>query len=176
MEKPKPKFVFQCQRCGICCENKEDLPVNLTDIERWTKDGSIYEVSSHLSIVESFGIFTLQIDREDGICKMYDPEKKECIIYSSRPISCKAFPLRYNGKNYTIRDKKCPGLDQEKMTAEELKEIREASKSDYEGEDLIMKILPTLQSIIMRDIAEKSKEAYEGLTEEQREKLKEMFG
>jgi len=175
MDGEKPKFVFSCQRCGRCCERKEEIVIHITDMERWSKEGMIYQVFPHISLVENFQMFTIQMNLEDGVCKMYDMEKKECTIYSSRPITCHAFPLKFNGKNYFIKDKECPGLGDNCMSAEELRDIRDAAKNEYIGEDMMMAVLPVLQSLILKDTTEKSKEAYEKLTDEEKEKLEEMF-
>ena len=105
MDGEKPKFIFRCQRCGRCCEMKEEIAIHMTDMERWSNEGLMYMVFPHISLVEDFQTFTIQMNIEDGICKMYDMEKKECTIYSSRPITCRAFPLKFNGKNYFIKDK-----------------------------------------------------------------------
>ena len=175
MDGEKPKFIFRCQRCGRCCEMKEEIAIHMTDMERWSNEGLMYMVFPHISLVENFQTFTIQMNIEDGICKMYDMEKKECTIYSSRPITCRAFPLKFNGKNYFIKDKECPGLDDDNMSAEELKDIRYAAKNECMGEDQMMAVLPVLQSLILKDATEKSKDAYEKLTDEEKEKLEEMF-
>jgi hypothetical protein len=116
------------------------------------------------------------MEREDGRCKMYDSEKKECEIYESRPISCRAYPLGYNGKNFVLRDKECPGLNKEGMTREELDELKDAARNDYDEESRMLMMLPALQSIVIKDLEAKSRDAYEGLSDEQKERLKDAFG
>ncbi|MDY6865573.1 MAG: YkgJ family cysteine cluster protein [Halobacteriota archaeon] len=175
MEKEKPKFVFHCQRCGRCCERKEEIVILINDIKRWSDEGVIYQVFPHISIVERCQKLSIRMNLEDGVCEMYDKEKKECTIYSSRPITCRSFPLRFNGNNYFIKDKECPGLSSESMSAEELTEIREAAKGEHVGEGQMMSVLPVLHSLILKEVTEKSKEVYENLTDEEKEKLEEMF-
>ncbi|MDY6930956.1 MAG: YkgJ family cysteine cluster protein [Halobacteriota archaeon] len=175
MGEEKRKFVFHCQSCGRCCKRKEGIVILIDDIQRWSKEGTIYRVFPHISIVERFQNFTIQMNLENGVCEMYDEEKKECTIYSSRPITCRSFPLRFNGNNYFIKDKECPGLSSESMSAEELKEIREAAKEEHVGEGQMISVLPVLHSLILKEVNEKSKEVYENLTDEEKEKLEEMF-
>ncbi|MDY6958693.1 MAG: YkgJ family cysteine cluster protein [Halobacteriota archaeon] len=176
MEKEKPRFVFRCQRCGECCKRKEEIVILINDMERWSREGIIYQVFPHISIVERSQKLSIRMNLEDGgICEMYNKEKKECSIYSSRPITCRSFPLRFNGNNYFVKDKECSGLSVESMTGEELSEIREAAKEEYTGEGQMMAVLPVLQSLILREVTEKSKEVYEKLTDEEKEKLEDIL-
>jgi Fe-S-cluster containining protein len=171
----KQKFVFNCQRCGRCCEKRGDIPIYLSDIERWTNEGKIYQISPYLSISSEFGVPSIQMERENGKCKRYDEEKKECQIYDSRPVTCRADPLKYDGKGFKIRDKECPGLNKGEMIKEELEEIKEAAKKEYVEETRMVMILPLLQALLLKDITKKSEEAYSKLTEEEKEKIKEIF-
>jgi Fe-S-cluster containining protein len=175
MQEERAKFVFNCQRCGRCCEQKEDIAVYLSDIEEWSKDGTIYQVFPNLSISEEFGVMSIQLQREDGKCILYDKDKKECTIYEHRPLTCRAYPLKYNGKGFLIKDKECPGLQQGEMSQESLSEIRNAAKNEQEEESRILMILPILGSILLKEIEKKSQMAYDELTDEEKEKLEEIL-
>lgn len=171
-----PKFVFQCQMCGTCCQHKEDVTIYISDMERWAEDGIIYQVLGDLQIYAEFGVPSIQLKEEKGVCVMYDPEDKKCRIYESRPLTCRAYPLGYDGQHYRVKNKECPGLKAERMTQEELLEIREAAREEQREEKRMLQILPALQTVIIRDVAQKSQESYENLSEEEKAKLKEILG
>lgn len=52
------KFVFVCNRCGLCCCNLDK--------------SQLYK----------------SLDRGDGVCRYYDEGTKLCMIYDKRPILC----------------------------------------------------------------------------------------
>jgi hypothetical protein len=62
------------------------------------------------------------------------------------------------------------------MTREELDELKDAARNDYDEESRMLMMLPALQSIILRDLEAKSRDAYEELSDEEKERLKEVFG
>lgn len=173
MEEAKPKFIFNCQRCERCCER--DISIYLNDIERWSKDGTIYQVFPSLTISAESMAVSLNLEKEDGKCKMYDPASKECKIYNSCPIVCRAYPLMHDGSGFLLRDKDCPGLNKGEMTAESLDEMRKAAIEENEDEKRTATILPMLQAILMGQMAKKSEEAYSKLSEEEKAKLEEIF-
>lgn len=152
-----------------------DIPIYLSDIEKWTNEETLYQISPYLYISTESGAPSIQIEKENGKCKRYDEEKKECKIYGNRPVACRAYPLKYDGEGFKIRDKECPGINKGEMTKEELDEIKEAAKTEHEEEKRILMILPILHALLMKDIAKKSEEAYSKLTEEEKGKIKEIF-
>jgi len=173
MQESKPKFVFTCQRCGRCCE--QGAMVFLSDIEEWSRDGTIYQVFPELSISDDLGILSIRIEREDGKCKMYDSEKNECKIYDHRPTACRAYPLRHHGSAFLLRDKECPGLNAGEMTKEELEEIRNSAGREYDEGTRTVAVLPVLQALLMKDMARKSEEAYSKLTDEEKAELEKIL-
>ncbi len=172
----KPRFVFTCQRCGQCCEKDRKIWIFLGDIERWSKDGTIFKVFPNLDVIDENNIPSIQLERENSKCKMYDIEKKECRVYNSRPISCNAYPLKWNGKAYLIRDEECSGLNKGFMTQESLEEIRNAAKKEHEEEERTLTNLPIIQAILLKDFIKKSESELDKLSEDEREKIKEIFG
>ncbi|MHA1444985.1 MAG: hypothetical protein ACTSR4_09605, partial [Candidatus Hodarchaeales archaeon] len=44
----KKKFIFNCTKCGQCCEKREFVPVSLADIRNWTANGTINKTFQHL--------------------------------------------------------------------------------------------------------------------------------
>ncbi|NPV63133.1 MAG: YkgJ family cysteine cluster protein [Methanotrichaceae archaeon] len=175
MDSSKPKFIFNCQRCGRCCETRGDLPVYLDDIERWSKDGTVYRVFADLSVAEDSGLPQIRLTNKEGRCPMYDTEKKECSIFDSRPIACRAYPLRFDGHGFLIRDPECPGLNQGEMSQEALEEIRDAARKEHQEEERFIAVLPIIHAILMKDIVDRSEKEFEKLSDEEKEKIKEIM-
>ena len=176
MVNDKPRFVFNCQRCGQCCQKDRKIKIFLGDIERWSKDGTIFRVFANLAVIDENRIPSIQLERENNKCKMYDIEKKECLIYNSRPIICSAYPLKWDGRAYLIRDEECSGLNKGAMTREGLEEIRNAAKKEYVEEERTSTNLPIIQAILLKNLIKKSESELNKLSEDEKEKIKEIFG
>ena len=52
-------MTFPCIQCGLCC-------MNLHESELYA-----------------------DLDRGDGVCRHYDVQKKNCLIYDERPLKCR---------------------------------------------------------------------------------------
>ena len=184
-EKISPgKYVFECQRCGQCCEKSDSVVVSMADLERWSKD---------VTLPSLYQFLTMEIKDEDYIqvslkkpesqegkaesgCPLYDRENKLCNIYFSIPLYCKSFPLGYDGNKYFIKDKSCPGIGKGTMSEKTLGEAREAAKQDFEARVSTALLLPLIQGLAMKFIMEQSKKQIDSLTDEQKEKLREILG
>ena len=106
-DKRPPKFKFECQKCGRCCKD-ETIYITITDLDRWVADNSIYRVIHLLNLDESTGELKVVLKKDDdGFCNLYHRDNKTCTIYYSRPLTCRAYPLGFNGKNYILRSKNC---------------------------------------------------------------------
>lgn len=147
----------------------------MNDIERWSKDGTVYQVFPHLTVSGESLALSLHLEREDGKCRMYDPASKECKIYDNRPQVCKAYPLMHDGSGFLLRDKECPGLDKGEMSKKALEEIRKAAVEENEDEARTAVVLPMVQALLLSDMAKKSEEAYSKLSEEEKAKLEEIL-
>ena len=83
-EKKPPKFVYNCTKCGLCCEKKDYVQVYLADLERWVSDGSLSYVMAYLQIEEEgpFGVkMVLKREKTDDNpsgCPLYDHNNKIC--------------------------------------------------------------------------------------------------
>lgn len=176
-----PKFVFECQRCGECC--KRDFDICIDDIEQWVGSGSIYQMIPHLSLEGEYGSLRIAFKKTDaGICPMLkkgDSDDAEsvavCTIYENLPASCRAFPLGYNGKNYIVVSKECPGLNKGSMTSEALQMMRDAARDNFEHRASTRMLLPMLQGLFMEQYSRQSKKAYEEMSDEDKKKLEEIF-
>ena len=164
-EKQRPKFMFVCQKCGKCCKD-EKVQVSLHDLERWVSDNTIYRVMHLLQLVEEDGVFRVYLKKDDdGKCNLYHRDNKECTIYASRPLSCRAFPLGFNGEDYFIKSKKCIGLGKEGMTKDDLFQIRESAFEEFIGLRQIGNILPVLYGIVFNKLIADSQAFMDKLSE-----------
>jgi Fe-S-cluster containining protein len=179
----KSKYKFECQKCGECCEKADSIVVSLADLNRWNKDLTLPSLYPYLTI-EMINQSQIQIslkktDTEEGKspkgCPLYDEKNKICNIYFSMPLYCSSFPLGFDGKNYFIKDKDCPGIGKGKMTDELLKKARELAKEDFEARVDTSMLLPIIHGMILGFILDQSKKRIEELSPEQKEKLNEMF-
>ena len=115
----------------------------------------------------------------DVKCPLYNKEDKKCLVYENRPLSCRTYPLEYDGKNFIVVDADCPGIGEEGMTKEELKEMREIAKIMHYELTRMRIALPILNQMIsqkiMMDLMRQNMEAMSKMSEEDRAKLDEIF-
>ncbi len=158
--------------------------VSMADLERWNKDMTLPSLYPFLTIEvkdDDYVQISLkksekEVNKAEKGCPLYDEENKLCNIYFSMPLYCKSFPLGYDGKRYFLKDKSCQGIGKGKMSEEELKEVREAAREDFEARVSTSMLLPVIHGLALKFLLEQSKKQMNGLTEEQKEKLKEILG
>ncbi|MFX1519528.1 MAG: YkgJ family cysteine cluster protein [Promethearchaeota archaeon] len=165
-----PKFIFECQKTGRCCYSRDPIQIFDIDLARWWTDGTFGTVFPYLKLNMSTSLAPNAIkiektviqehekrsdeERFDSVCPLLNRETKECTIYSTRPITCKAFPLAYNGENFVLRDLECPGIDKGTMSTEGLKQIRTAAKREYSSNGRTVTLLPAIHSLLMKELTE----------------------
>ncbi|MFX0124613.1 MAG: YkgJ family cysteine cluster protein [Candidatus Hodarchaeota archaeon] len=181
--KLKKKYVFNCTKCGTCCEKREFVPISLVDLRNWTKSGTINAVFPNLKFQtlqvgeaeERQAVMTLVITGSENGCSLFDHENRLCNIYHSMPLECKAFPLGYNGKNYYIKDKTVPGLGHGTMTKERLIEDRDNARADFEARVETQMMLPMMYSLFMQNLMEQQQKVMEEMPEEKRKQLDDLL-
>ncbi|MBD3189437.1 MAG: hypothetical protein GF308_02285 [Candidatus Heimdallarchaeota archaeon] len=185
----RPKFKFECIKCGQCCQNREAIPVTYEDLARWTQQGSFMSIilphlklqsfseNDELSRIAMIPVIKMKDSDENGrgTCPFYDEENKVCNIYFTLPVFCKTFPLSYNGKKFYISDNSCPGIGQGSMTKEKLKEMREIAIRDYNERTATTLAMIPVQGLFIRHFMEETQKTAERLSEKDREKLDELI-
>ncbi|MCK5561294.1 MAG: YkgJ family cysteine cluster protein [Thermoplasmata archaeon] len=162
-----PKFKFECTRCGECCKT-ETVPVYICDLERWVTDQTIFRVLHVLDLEITGDSARLFLKKdEDGYCKLYHRDNKACTIQDNKPLFCKSYPLGYNGTNYVLRSKDCPGLKAESMDKELLTEMRDLAFEDFIAERQVTNVMPILQSIFYNKLIEESQKAMDKVQDTQ---------
>jgi Fe-S-cluster containining protein len=202
-ERPKAKFTFKCTRCDKCCLARGPIPITLWDLELWARNGVLANFLPYLDVYSKpDGGFDLILkplapqkndDKDTPAqligtpieellqekCPLYNKDQKKCLVYENRPLSCRTYPLEYDGKNFSVVDVECPGVGEEGMTKEELKEMRETAKTMFYELTRIRIALPVLNQIIsnnfMRTLMQQQMEVMSKMSPEDKQKLDEIF-
>ncbi|MFX1484956.1 MAG: hypothetical protein ACFFCP_17395, partial [Promethearchaeota archaeon] len=99
-----------------------------------------------------------------------------CEIRYSRPISCRTYPLEFNGEKYVLSSKDCPGVGQGEVSKEALQEARSLAEQEFNERIETISSLPVIYTIIMNQMLRQSAEAMQNLSEEDRKKMDEILG
>ena len=205
-DKTKAKFTFKCTRCDECCLARGPIPITMWDLELWARNNVIANFLPYLEIYNKpDGGFDLilkplppskedeakmdinqdpfaQVPIEELLnakCPLYNKDQKKCLIYDNRPLSCRTYPLEYDGNKFSVVDVDCPGVGEEGMTKEELKEMKDIAKTMYLELTRMRIALPVLSQLIsknlMMDLMKQQFEAMKNLSDEDRQKLDEIF-
>jgi Fe-S-cluster containining protein len=167
-EQTRPKFRFECQQCGQCCDS-ETILVSIPDLERWMSDNTIYRLMHILKLEEIDGKQRIiLIKDEDGKCNLYHRDNKSCTIYETRPLFCRAYPLGYNGTDYFVRMKDCKGLNKGEMTKDKLKMIREDAFTEYIATRQFDNVFPIIYGIIFNKLIDDSKAFMEKMADSEK--------
>ena len=204
-EEPKTKFTFKCTRCDKCCLARGPIPITFWDLELWAKNGVVANFLPYMDIYskpdggidlvlkplppppkegeeekprDPFGNVPIG-DLLEVKCPLYNKEKKECLVYDNRPLSCRTYPLEFDGKNFTVVDVECPGIGEEGMTKEDLLGMRDTAKQMFYELTRMRIALPVLSQLIsqkvMMDLMRQNMEAMSKMTDEDRAKLDEIL-
>lgn len=208
-KKKKSKFQFKCTRCDACCLERGPIPLTMWDLEMWARNGVIANFMPYIDVYRKpdggfdliikpmseaekqkketegqpqmppFGESTPIKELLDKKCPLYNKEKEKCLVYENRPLSCRTYPLEYDGKNFSVVDLDCPGLGEEGMSKEELILMRDNAKTMYQELTRIRIGLPVLYQIIssnfMQELMKQQMQAMESMSDEDREKLEEIM-
>ena len=205
-EKPKAKFTFKCTKCDKCCAARGPIPITMWDLEFWARNNVLANFLPYLEIYNKpDGGSDLILkplpppkkEGEEGVkpedpfspvpvedlleekCPLYNAEQKQCLIYENRPLSCRTYPLEFDGNKFSVVDVDCPGVGEEGMTKEDLKEMRETAKNMFYELTRMRIALPVLNQIIsktfMMDLMKQQMEAMSKMSDEDKAKLDEIF-
>ena len=204
-EETKAKFTFKCTRCDNCCLTRGPIPITFWDIELWAKNGVVANFLPYLDIYhkpdggidlifkplppspkegeektprDPFGNVSIE-DLLEEKCPLYNKDQKQCLVYDNRPLSCRTYPLEFDGKNFTVVDVDCPGIGEKGMSKEDLKGMRETAKQMFYELTRMRISLPVLSQIIsqkvMMDLMRQNMEAMSKMSDEDRAKLDEIL-
>ncbi len=90
----KDGLQFSCSACGDCCSGAPGYV--------WVSEEDIERLATHLGLdVDTFGRRFVRrvgmryslIEYSNGDCVFFDPEKRNCSVYSARPLQCRTWPF-----------------------------------------------------------------------------------
>ncbi|MFX1456442.1 MAG: YkgJ family cysteine cluster protein [Promethearchaeota archaeon] len=204
-EKTKTKFTFKCTRNDECCLTRGPIPITFWDLELWAKNGVVANFMPYLDIYQKpdGGIDlvlkplplppkeaeeetqkdpfnTVPIEELLEVkCPLYNKDDKKCLIYDNRPLSCRTYPLEFDGKNFIVVDADCPGIGEPGMTKADLKEMRETARKMHYELTRMRIALPVLNQIVssnfMRILMKQQMEAMSKMSDEDKDKLDEIL-
>jgi Fe-S-cluster containining protein len=185
----KAKYNFKCleQKCDTkACHIRPTINVTHGDIARWTKLGYLMNILPGFTLklpkseedLISIEMLRkpLQNDSDATACVFYNEGANACEIRYSRPISCRTYPLEYNGEKYVLSSKDCPGVGQGEVSKEALQEARSLAEQEFNERIETISSLPVIYTIIMNQMLRQSAEAMQNLSEEDRKKMDEILG
>ncbi|NWF96260.1 MAG: YkgJ family cysteine cluster protein [Candidatus Thorarchaeota archaeon] len=183
----KTKYSFKCmeQTCSnrVCC-TRDRVNVTLGDLSRWTTQNHIGQILPALTLVtqnEEDQVYLetkrkpLAKSPENTSCIFFIEESNGCAIRFSRPISCRTFPLQYDGEKFRVSNKACPGIGKGEVTPEALKEARALAEEEYKERLETASALPPLYALIVGEMMQQSAATMSSLSEEDRKKIQEIL-
>lgn len=174
------------QKCTTkACHIRPNVNVTFGDLARWTSQNYLQHIMGGLTVTMldeetgTMGIVTKRIplkeDAEETACIFYQEEANGCAIRFSRPISCRTYPLAFDGNKYFLSSKDCPGVGKGEPTKEALKEASTLAEQEFKERVDTFATLPALYTVIMAPIIQQSAEAMQSLSEEDRKKMDEIL-
>jgi len=204
-EKAKSKFTFKCTRCDECCLARGPIPLTFWDLELWAKNGVVANFMPYLDIYQKpdggidlilkplppppkegeentqkdpFGTVPIE-ELLDVKCPLYNKDDKKCLIYDNRPLSCRTYPLEFDGKNFIVVDADCPGVGESGMTKEELVKMRETAKTMHYELTRMRIALPVLNQIVsnnfMKMLMKQQMDAMSKMSDDDRSKIDDIL-
>ena len=184
----KQKYSFTCleQDCPqrICC-TRAHVSVTISDISRWTEQDHLPQIVAGLTLIapeseeDSISIETqrrpLKRNPEETACIFYHEDSNACSIRYARPISCRTFPLEYDGTKFRVSEKKCPGVGKGEAERESLRTARENAEQEFKERSETEEALPGLYAVLMNHMLRQSAEAMRNLSEEDQKRLDEIM-
>ncbi len=184
----KSKYSFQCleQQCDTkACHIRPNIRVTIGDLARWTTQGYLMNILPGIDLgvpqAEDEWFYLeahrkpLKSDAETTACIFYNEEANGCEIRYSRPISCRTYPLAYDGEKFYVLTKDCPGVGKGEISKEALKDLRDLAEQDYRERMETDSALPAIYSVFMAQMVRQSAQAMSRMSEEDRKKMEELL-
>ncbi|MHA1647123.1 MAG: YkgJ family cysteine cluster protein [Promethearchaeota archaeon] len=210
-EQEKKKFAFNCTQCGKCCSERGPIPLTMDDLVMWAQNKVVANMVPYIKFIRTpQGSVDLVLARQDAdpyaflkdlekdenkeekkdekeepkdlSCPFYNKETKKCLVYENRPLSCRTYPLEFDGKNYLVVDPDCPGVGNGENTKEQRKALRDLAKEMNTKLSEMRIAMPVLtqamQPFVLQEIMNAQKQymqAMEKMDPEQRKKVEEQM-
>ena len=177
----KSKYNFKCleQKCSTkACHIQSHVYVTLGDLGRWTTQGYLMNILPGVSLrlpeseEDPISLETarkpLEGEADSTCCIFFNEKANGCEIRYSRPISCRTYPLEYNGEKYFLSSKDCPGVGQGEVSKQVLQEARDLAEQEFRERTETDAALPAVYSVIMTELIRQSAEAMKKRSEEEK--------
>jgi Fe-S-cluster containining protein len=92
---------MRCIRCGICCQ-ETDMLLCAADIKRLEKKGYSKESFTRF---DKDGYALMR--NNQGHCVFYNIVGRGCMVYSSRPLGCRVYPIIQDEEKGIVVDNIC---------------------------------------------------------------------
>ena len=119
-QQPRISDIFQCQRCGSCCQGETTVSLDEQDQERMVAALGM----SREEVRERYWRITgnvVQMQIVDGHCVFYS-DTEGCTVHAGRPWRCGQWPLHpsilADEANFTAIRSSCPGITRDLGYAE----------------------------------------------------------
>ncbi|HFC98641.1 MAG TPA: YkgJ family cysteine cluster protein [Thermosulfurimonas dismutans] len=128
---PRQRKIFECKRCGFCCQGESTVSLSPEEVQRIAAylKISIEELTARF-LVHRGG--RLEMRTLEGHCIFYHPQEG-CRIHPVKPDHCRQWPLHpsilKDRENFEIIRSSCPGFSEE-LTWEELREFWRGESTD----------------------------------------------
>lgn len=107
------KQIFECQRCGYCCQGKTTVSLDENDRRRMVAALGLSEEEVREKYWRVTGNVT-QMKIVDGHCIFYE---NGCTVHGGRPWRCAQWPLHpsllTDENNFITIKQSCPGMNQQ---------------------------------------------------------------
>lgn len=85
--------MFECKRCGLCCQGESTISLSKEDISRIAKFLNISEDEFLEKYIVKKGIFRIEMKTKNGSCIFFDEKERLCKIHPVKPEKCKEWPF-----------------------------------------------------------------------------------
>ncbi len=201
----KQKFVFNCTKSGVCCVKRGPIPLVMNDLVMWAKNNVVANMMPYIKFIKTpQGALDLVLTRKDQdpyaflkqseeksedekpidlSCPLFNKETKECTVYDNRPLSCRTYPLEYDGEKYmVVNSDECEGIGNGEMTKEARMEMRELAKEMNHALTEMRICMPVLsqafQPFVLQELMQaqqKFMEDLEKMPPEERERIEKQM-
>lgn len=91
-------FQFQCDQCGKCCINREDIALNAQDVYRLSRELKLEPRAMIDTYGETFidadtGLPTVRLRPRGPVKRCRFLENRRCSVHKAKPAVCALFPL-----------------------------------------------------------------------------------
>lgn len=105
--------IFECQKCGHCCQGETTVSLNESDVNRMLA----YLEMPRQEVAGKYWRLTddiIQMKIVDGHCVFFD---QGCVVHTGKPWRCKQWPLHPSilgdEANFQAIKASCPGINQD---------------------------------------------------------------